>query len=211
MRAISAGVLCAVLVGTAALADDDTPPPMIVMPASESCAPSPQLSGAIVVPAGDDAKAAIDATAARCMKDSTGAGLYQVFALPTYDKPAIVTVASVPVGHGILFPLITILDATGKVTRQIAPGAAMFRGGDLAAVFRLHPGDTFMVVESDPAHVGQSVSRVQESTHVTPIGIVTATMFAYTAIHTGSDETSTLTYSLNGRVIVSAAAISPSN
>jgi hypothetical protein len=111
----------------------------------------------------------------------------------------------------MLFPSIVILNAEGTILRQIAPGSVMFRDGNLVASFRLHPGDVFMVVESDPAHVGLSISRVRESTQVTPIGIVTATAFAYAAIHTGTDETSTLTYSLNGQLTVSVAPISTSN
>ena len=206
MRALLAGAACGLMFVVGARADDDVPP-VTSLPSAVFCAPAPDLSGAIAMRVGHDAKADISIAAARCMKDDSGAGLYQVFALPALEKPSVMTVASAPVGTGILFPRITVLDAAGKTTRQVAPDAVMFRDGNLAAVLRLHAGDAFLVVESDPAHIGQSLSRVEERTHVTPIGIVTATGFGYTAIHTGSDETNTLTFSLNGTVSVSVEPV----
>jgi hypothetical protein len=211
MRAILAGAVFATLLSAAEAADDDTPPPMTVMPASETCTPAPELSGAIAIKADDDAKAIMDTTVARCVKDTSGAGLYQVFALPIAEKPSILTVASVPLGTAVIFPLITLLDASGKITRQVAPDALQFRAGALTAVLRLHAGDAYLVVESDPAHAGQSFSRVQESVHVFAASVVARAFIATAAIHTGSDDTNSLTYSLNGKLQVSVEHILTSN
>jgi hypothetical protein len=211
MRKVLTGAVFAALLATGAAADDDTPPPMTVMPASETCAPSPELSGAIAVNPDDDAKAVMDTTAARCVRDASGAGLYQVFALPAVVKPSILTVASVPVGTAIVFPRITLLDASGKITRQVAPDALQFRAGELTAVLRLHAGDAYLVVQSDPAHAGQSFSRVQESVHVFAASVVARAFIATAVIHTGSDDTNTLTFSLSGKVQVSVEHIATSN
>lgn len=208
IRAVLSAVAVAALFSSAAEADDDTPPPMTIMPASILCAPSAQLSGAVAIAADDDAKATLDTTAARCVKDASGAGLYQVFALPAVAKPSILTVASVPVGTAIVFPRIMIMDASGNITRQVAADALQFRAGELTAVLRLHPGDAYLVVESDPAHVGQSFSRVQESVHVFAASVVARAFIATAAIHTGSDDTNTLIFSLNGKVEVSVEHIS---
>jgi hypothetical protein len=122
--------------------------------------------------------------------------LYRVFQLPAAAEPYVVTVSSEPFGGAILLPHLLLLDSAGIVKREFARDDLLFRGTALSARFRSHPDEVYLVVESDPGLVGNSISRIGENTssYVMPAGA------GYFMIHTGSDSTTQLTYSHTGKL-----------
>jgi hypothetical protein len=134
--------------------------------------------------------------AAPCAQTAQGAVLYRVFQLPA-GGTYVVTVTSEPSGGAILLPHLLLLSTNGEVKREVARDDLMYRGKALSARFRSHADEAYLVVESDPLVVGNSVSRVVESTNtmVAPVGVG-----GYIAIHTGNDNTMQLTYSHTGKL-----------
>jgi len=138
-----------------------------------------------------------------CLDVGANKVAYRVFGLPPAAEPSLVSVDSRPLGQGLFAPALQLLDANGKVVREIPRDAFSFHGTDIYAGFRTHPGEAYLVVASDPQSVGQQISKVMDTTAVT----TAAAGPVFIAVHTGAESIPTFTYALNGTVTVVARPI----
>ncbi|MEJ1969802.1 MAG: hypothetical protein WDN03_14375 [Rhizomicrobium sp.] len=170
----------------------------VTMIAARSCDTRPALANAVAVAPDPDkpANALIDAQA-RCLDGAGGKALYALFALPD-GAPYTVSVSSVPMGRSTFAPRAILLDSAGNVMRELPDGSFLFRGANLTALFRAHPGERYMAVASDTHLVGRPISRLQENTQVRGA----AAGGFYFEIHTGSEQTHDSTWSHNGQIVV---------
>ncbi len=206
---VSAVVLAGCAAGTSG------PPPVVNLDA-RICAPGADLTGALAVPLEDGegilspvkgVTVKLDMDAA-CLKPPSGEKrLYAVFKLPDSTTPYIITIASEPVGSGLLSPYAQMLDEQGRVLRVVQRDSFMFHGAALAANLRSHPGEEYLLVASDPASVGQTVSQIQGATQTTTSS--GGGFFFY--VRTGSETTRTMTYAHSGSVTVKAAPVPKAN
>ncbi len=153
-----------------------------------------------------DAKvtATFDGTTA-CWQANGRRSLYAVFALPQSTGPVLVTVTSTPLGYGLLSPRVLLLDDQAAVVRELPRDKFTFHGNSLYLGIRLHDGERYLMVASDPATVGTPISRINEATNMTGSSIMTSSgAVGFLEIHTGSETTSMFTYSHTGTVTVSA-------
>jgi Maltose operon periplasmic protein precursor (MalM) len=197
LLAASAAIALAAL---PAAADDKAPAPVS---AAIVCAAAPDLATAAVLKLTKDRGDSIDIKmkgSEPCVLDAAQkSSRYTVIALPASDAPFLVTVESEPVNTQLFAPRLMLLDSKGAVLRSVARDAFLFHGDTLHVVLRSHAGEAYLVIASDPDSAGQTVSHVSESTSVMPI----VTPGAYIILHTGSDESNTLIYSLTGEITVS--------
>jgi hypothetical protein len=139
-------------------------------------------------------------TSSACLDLGANKVAYKVFGLPPSADPFLVSVDSRPLGQGLFAPVVQLLDIDGKVVREIPRDAFSFHGTDIYAGFRTHPGETYLVVASDPQSVGQQISKVMDTTSVT----TAAAGPVFISVHTGAESIPTFTYALNGMVTVVA-------
>jgi hypothetical protein len=168
-----------------------TPPPATVNLDGRTCTAGPDLGKAqgLTLEPRNKLTVTLDG-AATCFLTSEGAkSVYATFLLPQFTDEYLVTVVSAPIGQGLFSPHLLMLDPQGKVVRELARESFLFHGSGLSAGIRVHSGEHYLIVASDPQSVGASVSRLSEQTHVT----TTSTGFAYFSVHTGSDANDTYT------------------
>jgi hypothetical protein len=200
----------------AACSNTPAPPPVVSLDA-RICTARPDLAGARAlpleapsdggVPSGKGVTVPLAADAA-CLKPAGGEKrVYALFKLPESAAPYIITIASDPVGSGLLSPYAETLDQEGRVLRVVQRDSFMFHGAALAVGLRSHPEEQYLLVASDPASVGQTVSQIAGTTQVTTSG--TGTIFF--TLHTGSETTRTLTYAHSGSITVKAAPVPKAN
>ena len=177
--------------------------PITISLADKICAAQPDITQAKPVSVGSKAlNVTVDGNAP-CLSSSAGSSLYVVFALPRADKEYNVSVTSNPSRDGILSPRVLMLDTQGHMIREIGRDDFVFHGSALYAGVRVHAGETYLVVASDPHSVGQSISQTVDTTQaqVIPAGVVYATVF------TGSTATKNMTYSHTGILVIAAQPI----
>ena len=192
----------AALAAVAACASKPVPPPVVDI-AAMPCAHAMVMSGAIPLlfdPKGKDEKtttAILDGRSA-CVQDADGGRrLYQLFALPETNMPYILSVRTSPWADTILAPRALLLGGDGTVMRSTTHADFAFRGEQLSALMRSHPGEAYLVVTSDSEVLGKQVTRVQESVQVTAAALPYGGVFMW---HSGSDATHRMTLSVAGRV-----------
>ncbi len=135
---------------------------------------------------------------APCVTDASGArSTFQAFAIPP-GEALMITVVSRPLGETIFSPRLQMRDANGGVLRDVARDMFLFNGNALQIQLRLRDGERFVVVLSDPATVGKSVTNIASSTSTTvvPAGPV------FIPVTTGGESSSKLTFAHNGEVTV---------
>jgi hypothetical protein len=149
------------LLGMAGCAPAAEPP--LTSLGDRACDAQPFTGDAIPVPfdSGSGATARFGATT-RCLvlPDAARPGgvakvTYAAFRLPDAPAPYAVTVASLPTLGTVVPPRLAVLDEAGRVTRTVAldgfqSGLFGFRTG-----LRIQPGERTVVVEADPARIGQ--------------------------------------------------------
>lgn len=216
-RPAAAAVLA---MGAAALAACSTvaePPPVLNLDA-RICVPSLDLASAqplplegtrdqgaftppgVTVPLGADAA---------CWKPINGEKrVYVLFKLPESPAPYIISVASSPVGTALFSPDVEMLDQDGNVVREVRRDSFAFHGTALYAGLRSHLGETYLLVASDPASVGQTVSQIAETTQATRMSTGGGGGFT---LHTGSETMHTLVFAHSGRLTVTAAPFPKAN
>jgi hypothetical protein len=136
---------------------------------------------------------------APCVTDQGGArSTYHVFALPGGDGAMMATVVSVPLGGTIFTPRLQFRGSDGAITRDVGRDAFLFSGNTLQVQLRLRAGESFVVVLSDSATVGQTVTNIASSTSAAgvPVG------GGYVPIYTGREDSAKLTFAHNGEVVV---------
>jgi hypothetical protein len=183
-----------------------TKPPVPPLLAFEmrNCASAPDyISGTPVLLAEKAVTVSLDENTA-CFQISPGMNsAYASFRLPEVPREYLVSVISAPVGQGLFSPHLQVLDANGKVLREIGRDAFVFHGPSLYAGLRIHPNERYLIVASDPASVGQEVSQIVGATQVATSGA----NGIFFQVHTGTETTSTYVYALNGSVIVEAQPV----
>ncbi|MBI3676191.1 MAG: hypothetical protein HY243_06200 [Proteobacteria bacterium] len=194
-------LLCGCATGPKALA------PLTTISAKE-CAAAPDLSTAapLIFDGKKEGSVAFEiGDTAPCLKNSAGAALYKVFALPPTDVPYILDVTSVAAGRTLFAPHVMLLASDGSLRRDYAGQAAEFRSTGLSVIVRSHVGEAYLVVASDPAMVGKTTDRILEATQVT----TGSTGYATYQIHTGSEATNTYVFAHNGEVSVTLTPLPP--
>jgi hypothetical protein len=177
------------------------PPPLLTL-GDRACVPEPDLAAAHAVPFKSDSPATVtfDEKSPCLQPPDEAARLYAVFRLPTAGEPFSLAVTSQARGVGVLAPYLVLLDEQGKPVRGIAHDRFIFRGSSLYAGFRPQPGESYLLVASDPAAVGQETSgivgNVQASAVYTGYGSFT--------MYTGSESTQRITRAHSGIITVSA-------
>jgi hypothetical protein len=192
--------LCAPL---AACQHAPPPPPPSISLAGKMCDATPDIGARrtdLVME--KEAQVTFD-NSSDCLDVGANKVAYKVFGLPASAEPFLVSVDSKPLGQGLFAPALQLLDANGKMVREISRDALSFHGTDIYAGFRAHPGEAYLVVASDPKSVGQQISKVMDMTSVT----TAAAGPIMVTVHTGSEAVPTFTYALNGRVTVVARPI----
>jgi hypothetical protein len=184
-------------------------PPPVTSIADRSCAAAPDLSSA--KPVELDAKKSVKVTldgAAPCWESTEGnKSVYAVFKFPEAAVPYMVAVYSEPLGQGLFTPRVITLDAAGVTQREIGRDSFRFNGNFLHVSLRVHDGERYLLVASDPKSVGQQVNQISESTNTYTGTSAGGGVIVTFQVHTGSDTERSYTFSLNGKVEVSAQPI----
>jgi hypothetical protein len=194
----------ALAVSLAACAPKQAPPPVVDM-ASMTCAGAFALSDVAPLqfdPKGKDEKTttAILDSKSQCIHDAQGVpSLYHVFALPDLGAPYILAVRTIPWGGTLLAPKLLLLDGDAKTLRSTSHSDFTFRGQELSALMRSHPGESYLVVTSDNEVLGRDISRIVEAVHTTAAAFPNGGSFIW---YTGSDSVNHMTLASVGRVDV---------
>lgn len=198
----------AVLLGTLCLCACSTPiPPPTVDLASLDCTAAPSLSGA--VPLAFDPQKPKDTIAildshARCLDNGHGGrSLYRVFTLPHAASPYLLLLSAPPWGSTLLAPQAIFLDTAGAVKRQSSRADFIFRGDALSAALRSHPDETYLVVASDSAALGEAVARIDQSFS----GQMYSTGTAFVNVYIGLDVTKHLVLTPAGTLTLTTAPL----
>lgn len=197
---------CAAMLLAAGCATAPPPPPPMVDLQAENCVSKPEIGHAItmVLDKNQEGGATTEIGAGSpCFEQQGAKGLYAVFALPQETSPAIVTISSIPLGSGVFAPHVVLLDEQGAPLREIARDKFQFHGTALSTLFREHPEDRYVLVVSDPSAVGQSFTKVTETTSQ----YVGTTGTAVFILYTGDDYSNGFVYTHNGTITVSVAPV----
>jgi hypothetical protein len=202
MKACIAGFLGAVVLCACAV----SPPPEVDL-ASLTCTSLPALEGATPLtfdPKKPKATIAILDAHSRCMDNGHGGrSLYQVFALPRVAAPYLLLLTAPPWGNTLLAPQALFLDGAGAVERRSSRADFIFRGDALSAALRSHPGESYLVVASDPEAIGQAVARVDQSFR----GQMYAAGTVFVTVYTGLDVTRHLVLTPAGTLTITTAPL----
>jgi hypothetical protein len=183
------------------------PPPPTVDFATMQCSPAPILANATPLsfdPKNDKLIPVLLDSKADCLVDANGShALYRVFSLPDTDQPYILRVIAAPWGNTILAPRALLLDGAGSAKRTTTHADFTFRGNSLAAFLRSHSDEKYVVVSSDPEILGNSVTRINESTSQQML----AAGPVFFSVYTGSDTATNLTLSPAGNASVTISPL----
>lgn len=202
--------ICAAIVVVATfVAGCTTPDPgmtPIVTLEHRQCTAAPDFTQALALKV--DPKSAKETKAevtesAPCFADDRGPSAYAVFAIPPLVGQYTIEVDSMSAGTAMLAPRILLYGADGTLKRTLMEKQIIFRGKGLAAVFRNHDDERYLVVASDPAVCGQSSSRIVGGTMVTPV----CTGVICLESHTGYENQNNTMLSHNGRLLVTLTPI----
>lgn len=190
----------------------DPGPPPIVSIADRACTAQPVLSNAkpVVLDGDKSVTVKLDGTAP-CWEADGAKSVYSMFDLPQSPDPVLVSVLSDPLGQGVFAPRVIVLDGDQHIMRELPRDSFMFHGASLYVGIRLHAGERYLIVASDPKTVGQQYTQASESTQVAAGAVVTGAAVGFFTVHTGSDSTSIYTYSYNGTVKVTAQPMPKGN
>jgi len=129
--------------------------------------------------------------------------VYQAFRLPNSSQPYYLGIDSAVDGTAVLAPRVLFLDSQGAMLRTLSGDDFTFHGAGLHAGMRVHSNEVYVIVASDPDRSGKQVSRIGDNVYNSYYGSGALGI----EVHTGSEETRTLTYSLNGSVRVEATPL----
>ena len=199
----SSALLAAVPLAFVAACTKPPPPPILSLDGRQ-CTALPDLATAHPVLANDkdvsvtldDKTGCLDVHAARKLA-------YVAFGLPDISQPYLLSVTSIPIGEGLFFPKLTLLDGTGKVVREIPADTFLPHGAALHAGLRPHPEERYLIVSSDPTTIGQTNSQLTEGIQVN--GFMAGGI--YVQVQTGLEGKSSFTHAYNGTVDVKATLV----
>lgn len=166
-----------------------------------SCAPQLDLATAQSLALDAEKPLVVDIGDATACVQTIGVGrsIYVVFKLPESAEPIVVDVKSVALGSTLFSPRLLLLDEAGAVLRERSNDVFMFQDSSLYVGTRVHPGERYVVVASDPRAVGRRESRLYGATQATMMATGAGGFFW---IHTGSEASRLFTYAHNGQIAV---------
>lgn len=181
----------------------DQPPPLLTI-TERACEATPDLSAAhpLVLKADSPVKVTMDFGTACLQPAGEARRLYAVFRLPASSEPFSLSVTSEARGLGVFAPYLLLLDETGAQRRAISHDRFLFRGNTLQAGFRPQPGETYLLVASDPDVVGQKTKGIVGNTNMAAVPVGTGGGMMY--IYSGSETTRSITRAHSGIISVSA-------
>ncbi len=194
--------LVLVLCGGAVLAACATPaPPPTTSIADRQCVASPALAAATALSLPSNrVRVTLDGTAP-CVEANGSRSVYTVFRLPEAEAEYLLSLTSAPLGQGLFYPRVTVLDANGGMLREIPRETFVFRGNTLSLGLRMRPAEEYLLVMSDPETTGESISRIEDSTSMMAVPVGVGAMM----IHQGASTTANYTYAYNGVITVSTS------
>jgi hypothetical protein len=204
IQSVAAGALAALALAGCAGGHKLSPPPITSL-AALRCPAQPVLDAAPNVALDPAKPLTIEFTAtAPCVEATAGAkSAYAAIRLPDSAEPYLVSVASAPQGGTLFSPRLILADGQGRPLRERDRSTFLFRGAVLQASFRAQPDEHFLIVASDPASVGQQISRI--TGNVMQSGVMVGTSFV--PINAGAETSVLLTQAHNGVVTVTAGPL----
>lgn len=200
MRVPAALVLTAGLVSGCATAAP--PAPAVLSYTGISCSASPNLANPIsLVPEREMPRHSVEAqvnSVSPCLTVDGVSTPYAVFLVPTDFEDKTIAVGGLMEHMRVFSPSVTILDASGAVSRTFEPHDYMFRGAAYSVQFRPRAGETYIVVSADPARVGDRRDGIYVGTSTTTV----YTGYGASNITTGVDMPTSHTFSWEGVVQV---------
>ncbi|MEM7640372.1 MAG: hypothetical protein AAF269_15060 [Pseudomonadota bacterium] len=203
-----------ILSAACATTPSDPPPSAVLDISAKSCGPSIDLEDwialqpekkrkqhSVVVPVNSEAP---------CFTSETGNRNYALMKLPDHGKDELViTIGGYKEAVRTLAASVTILREDGSLRRAFEDGDYMSRSNARAIQFRPREQDHFILVETDPAMVGDAVSTVAQNLTSRQNSVYAGG--GYTASYStlrGSETSSHRTYSHEGAVLVRMQALS---
>ncbi|EGF89223.1 hypothetical protein ABI_45700 [Asticcacaulis biprosthecium C19] len=190
------------------------PPPMAVTDLSgKTCATEPSTANAVsLTPVKKQVlhtvSTLVDANTP-CLTGADGSlSNYVVYAIPASGENHTVTVGGVQEAIRTFAPTVTLLQSDGKVTRSFGEDRFALLGNTLGVQFRPLPAERFIVVQSNPGLVGESVATV-ETRITTTSGYAAPTAYSYGYSYTherGADGKHERTFSHEGYINVTVQA-----
>lgn len=133
--------------------------------ANKTCADEPALTDAISLTPSDKKSMSAVSTlvdaAKPCLTKAGVSSNYVVYAIPQNGDNLIVTVGGVQEALRTFAPSVSLLDASGKVTRAFADDRFAVLGETLGVQFRPTPQERYILVYSNAALIGKSISTVE--------------------------------------------------
>jgi len=216
MKRLSLALAVAPVLLLQACATTPPPPPSQAVTdlAGKTCAAAPSLKDAISLTPTEaktdySVSTLVDASKP-CLTAGNASGNYIVYALPQHAENHTITVGGVQEPLRTFAPSVSLLDADGKVVRTFADDRFAILGTMLGVTFRPTPQERFILVSSNRALVGKSISTV-ETRVSTYNGYMapTATTYGYSYQgQRGSEGKHDRVYSHEGYVSVTVQAIS---
>lgn len=203
MRFPKAALAAAAVAGLAAgCATAPAPLPAVLEYARQDCHAAPDVSAAISLTPEKETNGHLVTTVVGpqtpCLTRAGGSTPYLVYALPADLDDKTVAVGGVLEAMRILSPDVSVLDASGRVTRTFAPSDYFYRGPVYSVQFRPREGDAFVLVASDPARVGRRYDAINVGTNTTTV----YTGFGAANFTTGVEASTSRMFSHEGAVQV---------
>jgi hypothetical protein len=176
-------VAAPILVLQACASTPPAPPPAAVVTLSDkTCTKDPVLKDAITLTPTDkksqyEVSTLVDATKP-CLTANNASSHYVVYAIPQNGDNDVITVGGVQEPLRTFAPSVSLLDADGKVTRAFTDDRFAVLGNTLGVQFRPTAQDRYILVYSNPALVGKSVSTVETRIN-TGSGYTAPTRYSY--------------------------------
>jgi hypothetical protein len=201
--ALAAASLTALLLaGCAGTRGTPAPLPILSLGAFR-CATTPVLDAAPQVEInGEKPPLKIEFTAtAPCIEEREGVkSAYAAVRLPIMAEPYLLSVSSAPQGGTLFSPRLVFADAQGRKLRERDRSTFTFRGAVLQTNVRAQPEEQFLIIESDPASIGQQISRITGNVTAQAVAAGGGTFI----LTSGSESSALLTQAHNGVVTVTA-------
>ena len=179
-----AWVIAPVMVLQACASVPPPPPPSeaVLTISNKTCANDPVLKDAVSLTPTDkksyyEVSTLVDA-GKPCLTTNGSSSNYVVYAIPQNGDNHIITVGGVQEPLRTFAPSVSLLDADGKVTRAFADDRFAVLGATLGVQFRPTPKERYILVYSNPALVGKSVSTVETRIN-SGSGYVAPTRYSY--------------------------------
>lgn len=195
-----AALACAVI--TAGCATALPPLGPVLEYARQDCQAVPDLSTALSLTPEKETNGFTVTTAigpqTQCLIRPGGPTPYLVYALPTDLGDKTLAVGGILEARRIMSADVSVLDASGQVTRTFVPTDYFFRGPVYSVQFKPREGDAFVLVASDASRVGRRYDAITVGTNTTTV----STGYATANFTTGVEASTSRTFSHEGTVQV---------